>query len=137
MIVSIKQRYKNLDITGDPWNGRTLEWDTKSPPPLYNFAVLPEVHERDAFWEMKKTGRTKPDPNEFTDILMPKNSSMGLVIAIFGFLFCFGIIWHILGMVILGILGVIISVIIHLCAEECEYVIPKEDILQMENNHGT
>ncbi len=136
MIDSIKQRDQNRDLTGDPWNGRTLEWDTTSPPPLYNFAVLPEVHERDAFWEMKKTGHTKPDPKEITDILMPKNTYMGLIIAIFAFLFSFGIIWHILWMVILGILGVIISAIIHLCAEECEYVIPSAEVKKMEDRHG-
>jgi cytochrome o ubiquinol oxidase subunit 1 len=54
IIISVRQRKKNMDNTGDPWNGRTLEWLTSSPPPVYNFAVIPQVHSRDAFWEMKK-----------------------------------------------------------------------------------
>ena len=131
-IVSIKQRKQNLDLTGDPWNGRTLEWDTSSPPPLYNFAVIPEVHERDAFWVMKETGHTKPDPKDFTDVMMPKNTPMGLIIGVFAFLFSFGIIWYIWWMVILGIAGVVVSAIIHLSEEECEYVIPKAEIARLE-----
>ncbi len=37
----------------DPWDGRTLEWSIPSPPPIYNFAEIPVVHHRDAFWEQK------------------------------------------------------------------------------------
>src|SRR5439155_1143263 len=37
----------------DPWDGRTLEWTTPSPPPVYNFAVVPVVHDRDDFWVQK------------------------------------------------------------------------------------
>ena len=41
LYVSIRTRERRLDLTGDPWNGRTLEWATSSPPPAYNFAVVP------------------------------------------------------------------------------------------------
>ena len=37
----------------DPWDGRTLEWATSSPPPEYNFAEIPVVRDRDAFWDRK------------------------------------------------------------------------------------
>ncbi|XNM77654.1 hypothetical protein ACLK19_02945 [Escherichia coli] len=56
MYVTIRDRDQNRDLTGDPWGGRTLEWSTSSPPPFYNFAVVPKVHGRDAFWEMKEKG---------------------------------------------------------------------------------
>ena len=59
LYVSIRTRERRLDLTGDPWNGRTLEWSTSSPPPAYNFAVLPRVETIDAFWHMKRTGRPR------------------------------------------------------------------------------
>lgn len=136
IVVSIKERNENMDVTGDPWNGRTLEWDTPSPPPLYNFAILPEVHERDAFWEMKQKGIHKPKSSEYSDILMPKSTPMGLIIGIFAFIFGFAIIWYIWWLAVVGILGVIASAIIHLSEEECEYVIPAKEVEKMENAHG-
>ena len=62
LYVSIRTREHRLDLTGDPWNGRTLEWSTSSPPPAYNFAVLPKVETIDAFWHMKRTGRAPVEP---------------------------------------------------------------------------
>ncbi len=138
LIVSVKQRNQNRDLTGDPWHGRTLEWDTTSPPPLYNFAVIPTVYDQDAFWKMKETGHTKPDPKEFTDVLMPKSTPMGFIIAVFGFLFAFGIVWYMWWLAIIGIIGVIASAIAHLSEEECEYVITKAEIEKMEGStYGT
>ncbi len=131
-IISIKQRNQNRDITGDPWNGRTLEWSTKSPPPLYNFAILPEVGDIDAFWVAKQKGIHKPMHEEYVDVLMPKNTPMGFIIGVFAFLFAFAIIWYIWWLAILGILGVIVSAIIHLSEEECEYVITASEIERME-----
>jgi cytochrome c oxidase subunit 1 len=37
----------------DPWDARTLEWSIPSPPPVYNFAAIPTVHARDAWWHEK------------------------------------------------------------------------------------
>ncbi|MGH7237380.1 MAG: cbb3-type cytochrome c oxidase subunit I, partial [Candidatus Saccharimonadales bacterium] len=82
LLVSIKDRKQNLDTTGDPWNGRTLEWSTTSPPPFYNFAVIPKVHSRDAFWAMKENnppaGGATP---EYHNLRLPKNTYMGLTLA--------------------------------------------------------
>jgi cytochrome c oxidase subunit I len=37
----------------DPWDAWTLEWSTSSPPPVYNFEELPEVHSRRPLWDLK------------------------------------------------------------------------------------
>src|SRR5581483_5194449 len=80
LLTSILKRKDRLDTTGDYWNGRTLEWSTTSPAPFYNFAHIPHVHGRDAFWLMKEQGElTKP--TSYNDIHLPKNSMIGLVIA--------------------------------------------------------
>src|SRR5262249_5912513 len=75
LIVSIKERHQTRDLTGDPWNGRTLEWSTTSPPPFYNFALIPEVHQKDAFWVMKHQKVVDQSPKKYEDIHMPKNTS--------------------------------------------------------------
>src|SRR5207237_1039048 len=97
IFVSFKQKKQHLDLTGDPWNGRTLEWSTASPPPHYNFAIIPQVRSQDAFWKMKKETSDKRlvTSNDYEDIHMPKNTPMGIYISIFAFLFGFAMIWHI------------------------------------------
>ncbi len=131
LIVSIVQRKHNLDTTGDAWGGRTLEWATTSPPPLYNFAVIPEVHERDAFWEMKhsKTAAKKPI---YEDIEMPKNTPLAMYIAACAFIFGFATIWHILWLAVLGLLGVITCIIIRVSDDNTEYVITAAELQKMD-----
>lgn len=79
LIVSIRQRKQNMDKTGDPWNGRSLEWSTSSPPPFYNFAIIPKVDSRDPFWETKK-GKKERVKETYEDIHMPKNTALGIYI---------------------------------------------------------
>jgi cytochrome o ubiquinol oxidase subunit 1 len=131
-IVSIRQRASNLDTTGDPWNGRTLEWSTISPAPFYNFAVIPQVEGRDAFWAMKHA-KTKPQKVEYTDIYVPKNSPMGLIIASFAFLFGFAMIWHIGWLAIIGLLGVIVSVVVRTSDDDSEYKLTAAKVEKMES----
>ena len=136
IVVSIKQRKHNMDTTGDPWNGRTLEWSTASPPPFYNFALIPKVHSRDAFWEMKKS-KTKNDKLVYEDIHMPKNTPLGMYVAGFVFLFGFSMIWHIFWLAIVCTIGGIICVIIRTFEEESEYVVTAEEVAKIEKlNHG-
>ncbi len=129
---SIWKRKENLDKTGDPWNGRTLEWSTTSPSPYYNFAVLPEVNDRDAFWRMKQGQGLGPNKQQYEDIVMPRNTPMGLFIAAFAFIFGFAMIWHIYWLAVLGILGVAITLVIRLSDDDTEYKIPASEIKQME-----
>jgi cytochrome o ubiquinol oxidase subunit I len=136
---SIWKRKENMDLTGDPWNGRTLEWSTASPAPFYNFAVLPEVNERDAFWEMKqtKTGQLdnplyKDVQPVYTDIHMPKNTPFGMYISGFALLFSFAVIWHIWWLVAVGFVGAVVSTIIRLCDDDTEYIVPAAEVARVE-----
>ncbi len=134
IIVSVIQRKQNLDVTGDPWNGRTLEWATSSPPPHYNFAVIPKVQTRDAFWEMKQ--KKDLQPKQYEDILLPKNTGMGIYVSGFVFLIGFAFVWHILWLGILGFIGAIACVIIRSFDEGTEYTIPAAEVARMETeNH--
>ena len=74
--MSICERDELRDLTGDPWDGRTLEWATSSPPPAYNFAFTPVVHGHDAWWDMKTHGYVRPSRG-FRPIHMPKNTAGG------------------------------------------------------------
>jgi cytochrome o ubiquinol oxidase subunit 1 len=130
-IVSFLQRNDNLDLTGDPWDGRTLEWSTASPAPFYNFAVLPEVTERDAFWLSKHSIETA-EPIEYKDIIMPKNTPVGMYVAGFAFLFGFAAVWHIWWLFIVALLGGILTIIIRTNDEDSEYVVPAAEIAENE-----
>ncbi|ODN43027.1 cytochrome o ubiquinol oxidase subunit I [Piscirickettsia litoralis] len=98
LVVSIKQRHENRDLTGDPWDARTLEWSIPSPAPFYNFAITPEVDSRDSFWEDKEKQRKsgkKPAKPVYSDIHMPKNTSIGFIIGILSLIFGFAMVWEI------------------------------------------
>jgi cytochrome o ubiquinol oxidase subunit I len=103
LVVSIRTRDKRRVHADDPWDGRTLEWSTASPPPEYNFAVLPQVESLDAYWHMKQLGRPAP-PARYQAIEVPTNSANGFVTAFFAVITGFALIWHIWWMAILGLL---------------------------------
>src|SRR3990167_9016878 len=95
LYVSVRDRRKTADVTGDPFDGRTLEWATASPPPAYNFAVLPEIRDREPLLDMKERGVTFQRPAAYEDIHMPKNSAVGVVMGGLAFVLGFAVIWHI------------------------------------------
>lgn len=132
IVVSIIFRNNNRDKTGDPWNGRTLEWSTPSPAPVYNFATLPAVTERDEFWAMKQRGNDAPIVYE--DIEMPKNSPIGFYIAIAVFTLGFAFVWHIWWMVIISFIASIVLVIIKVCDEDSEYTITAAEVAIIEKS---
>ncbi len=131
IVVSIKDRKKNLDKTGDPWNGRTLEWSTPSPPLIYNFAQIPEIEDRDEFWIMKHKKNVKK-PN-YEAIPIPKNIPWGILIGAGSFLFGFGMTWKIHWMAIGGLVGIIACIIIRLWDKEPEYEISARQVAKMES----
>jgi len=126
LIVSIKERKQNIDTTGDPWNGRTLEWSTKSPPPHYNFAVLPEVDCRDPFWVAKEKN-IKPAP-VYEDIVMPKNSPIGFIIGGLSMALGFALVWHIMWLALVSFLSIVACLIIRLSDDHIEHVITAEEL---------
>ena len=134
LIVSIRQRKLNLDTTGDPWDGRTLEWSTRSPAPFYNFATTPVVTDRDAWWAMKHA-KTKAKPH-YEDIELPKNSGLGVCIGASALLFGFAVIWHITWLAPLGLLSIIACVIIRSNQDEIEYVIPAAEVARLDKKGG-
>ena len=102
LVVSIREREELRDRTGDPWDGRSLEWATASPPPAFNFAVLPDVDGEDAYWAMKRArqaGRRGEGEPDYEPIEMPRNSPTGFVCAFFATVMGFALIWHIWWMV--------------------------------------
>ena len=139
IVYSIKHREKLRDITGDAWqDGRTLEWQTWSPAPHYNFAHIPVVSEIDAYWEEKSkwTGQTKPKPKKpYVDIHMPKNTPAGFIIAIFAGLFGFAVTWHMLILGIVSLIGVFATVIVRTFNTDIDYYIPAKEVELYENKH--
>jgi len=103
LVVSIRTRDMRRDTSGDPWNGRTLEWSTACPPPSYNFAVMPQVESLDAFWAAKHRGGVR-EPPHYEAIRVPRNSPNGFVTAFFAVITGFAMIWHIWWLAILGLI---------------------------------
>jgi cytochrome o ubiquinol oxidase subunit 1 len=132
LYVSIRTREARRDLTGDPWNGRTLEWATASPPPAYNFAVLPRVDSIDAFWAMKQRGDLTAAEISYQTIEVPRNSATGLVVAFFASATGFALIWHIWWMAALGLAGAAITLLAFGWNEEREAAIPAAEIARME-----
>ncbi|GAB3274651.1 cytochrome o ubiquinol oxidase subunit I [Parahaliea aestuarii] len=135
LYVSYKKRDSLRDETGDPWNGRTLEWSTSSPPPQYNFAFTPQVHENDAWWQMKQHG-FKPPQEGFLPIHMPKNTAAGMVLAGLATVFGFAMIWYVWWLAAASFAGLILGAIIHTFNYKRDYYIPVEDVAAVENRRA-
>lgn len=129
LVVSIWQRDKNR-VGADPWNGRTLEWSVASPPPFYNFAAIPDASQRDAFWATKQAATQAL--RTYEAIYLPKNTSLGMVVAGFSFLIGFGLIWHMWWLAVIGFLGVVTTLMIRLSSDENEYKITAEELKRLD-----
>src|SRR5471030_1153529 len=130
--VSFRNREALRDVTGDPWGGRTLEWSTSSPPPDYNFAFTPQVHELDAWTDMKKHGYQRPTSG-FTKIHMPKNTWAGFVIAALSAVVGFGLIWQMWLVAGLGFVVMMAAIIIHTFNYNRDFYISAEEVTRTED----
>jgi len=132
--VSFMRRKQLRDVTGDPWGGRTLEWSTSSPPPDYNFAFTPVVHDNDTWADMKKNGYQRP-LKDFVAIHMPSNTGAGFIIAALSALVGFATIWHmwiVCGLAFVAMLAVIIG---HTFNYKRDFYISAEEVTRTEEQH--
>jgi cytochrome o ubiquinol oxidase subunit 1 len=135
LAVSIRRREALRDETGDPWDGRSLEWATSSPPPAFNFAVPPRVEGEDAYWTMKQRARRQAKVSEepsYTDIEIPKNSPTGFICAFFATFMGFALIWHIWWLVLLAALGAYATFVVFAWRDHGEYTIAAEEVARID-----
>ena len=133
LIVSIRDRETNRDLTGDYWqNGRTLEWATSSPAPLYNFAHIDAVHEIDEFIYLKEKGIAYNRPDQYHDIHMPKNTPVGFVIGMVAFVLGFALIWHIWWMAGLSAFTIFATIVIRSMNDDIDYYVHAAEVQAIE-----
>ena len=131
LYVSWKRRDELRDVSGDPWHGRTLEWATSSPPPDYNFAFTPVVHDSDAWWQMKEH-KAERRTEGYLPIHMPKNTGAGIIIAGFAFVFGFAMIWHMWIPAGVSFAALLVTAIGHTFNYKRDYYIPAEEVARTE-----
>jgi cytochrome o ubiquinol oxidase subunit 1 len=134
LVVSIRQREQLRDYTGDPWDGRSLEWATASPPPVFNFAFLPDVTGEDAYWAQKVRVKQakKAEERQYEPIEMPRNSPTGFMCAFFATVMGFALIWHIWWMVIAGFIGAFATFVVFAWRDHDEYEIPADEVARID-----
>ena len=136
LTISIRSRERRREPTGDPWDGRTLEWAIPSPPPVFNFAVLPNVSGDEPYWGTKQRALEQlrlvtPEP-QYQDIEMPRNSPVGFVTAFLAVITGFSLIWHIWWLVVLGLLCAYITIVVFAWRDVSEFVIPAEEVARVD-----
>ena len=129
--VSYRRRADLRDVTGDPWDGRTLEWSTSSPPPDYNFAFTPRVYDNDTWTDMKRRNYLRP-VDGFISIHMPKNTAAGFVIAGLSAATGFALVWQMWILAVAGLVATVAAAIIHTFNYKRDYYIPAEEVVVTE-----
>ncbi|PLZ02657.1 cytochrome o ubiquinol oxidase subunit I [Burkholderia sp. WAC0059] len=134
LVVSIRDREANRDLTGDPWDARSLEWSTSSPAPFYNFAHVPEITSLEQHWANKQAGRAWVPPSRaYEDIHMPRNTAAGAIIAAFCFLLCFALVWHMWLFAAVGLAGAIVTLLVRSYDQDVDYYVPAAEVARIEN----
>lgn len=137
LFVSIRDRAKRRDTTGDPWNGRTLEWSIPSPPPPWNFSVLPQVQGVDAYWNMKQTGQLAARQAPYETIHVPRNSAVGVALAFFTSIGGFALVWHIWWLAIVCFVGLLVAALSHGWIIDREMAISPEQLAALDRERST
>ena len=123
---------KELRASGDPWDGRTLEWSVPSPAPFYNYAIIPTVSRVDEWWYQKREGVKTPKDSDYKDIVLPKNTSFGFIIGMTTFVLSGALIWHIWWLVVLSFIAVVAMIIMRTMDDFTEYTIPAAEVMKMD-----
>ena len=131
IVMGYRKRGQLRDATGDPWDGRTLEWSTSSPPPAYNFAFTPVVRDTDAWADMKQHGFRRA-AGGFLPIHMPKNTAAGVVLAAISLVLGFALVWHIWWLAIASSVALVIATIVHTFNYQRDYNIPAAEVASTE-----
>ncbi len=132
LAMSVWQRKKLRDTTGDPWDGRTLEWSIPSPAPFYNFAITPTVSRIDEWWYAKQEGVKKPKKEDYQDIHLPKNSGLGFAIGMLSFVVGAGVIWHIWWLALVAFAAIVACVIVRTMNDDSEYTVTAAELYAYE-----
>ena len=138
LVVSFRHREQLRDTTGDPWNGRSLEWSTSSPPPAFNFAVLPRIEEGDAYWETKQRALRQhvlADEPAYADIKLPRNSATGFVCAFFATFLGFALIWHIWWLAAVSFLGAFATFVAFAWRDRTEYRVSADEVARIDREN--
>ncbi len=135
LVYSIKNREK-LRVGADPWDARTVEWETASPPPFYNFAFTPEVDSRDPFWKAKQSGQAKPN-RSFRDIHMPRNTAMGFITAMIAGVFGFAMIWDMPLLAVVSGVAAVVLVIVRTFDFNTDYYVKASEVEKIEAEIST
>jgi cytochrome o ubiquinol oxidase subunit 1 len=136
-IVSYRRRQEYKDKTGDPWNGRTIEWSIPSPAPYYNFKAIPVIHDRDAFWVAKQNHQDLVSDDDVVDIILPKRAPASFILGMCALVFGFAMIWHIWWLVIVSLIVFVVILMVRLNDEKPYDVVRAEDILAHEKSLKT
>ena len=134
IVMGVVKRDQLRDTTGDPWNGRTLEWSTSSPPPAYNFAFTPVVHDLDAWYDMKSRGHRRPETG-YKPIHMPRNTGAGVILAALSMALGFAMVWYIWWLAALSFLGLVVVGIGHTFNYNRDYFVDPADVEQHEREY--
>jgi cytochrome o ubiquinol oxidase subunit 1 len=138
LVVSFRHREQLRDTTGDPWNGRSLEWSTSSPPPAFNFAVLPRIEEGDAYWETKQRALRQhvlAEEPAYADIKLPRNSATGFVCAFFATFLGFALIWHIWWLAAVSFLGAFATFVAFAWRDRTEYRVSADEVARIDRDN--
>ncbi|HEX8809754.1 MAG TPA: cbb3-type cytochrome c oxidase subunit I, partial [Xanthobacteraceae bacterium] len=135
LVVSFRHQEELRDVTGDPWNGRSLEWSTASPPPAFNFAVLPRIEGSDAYWTTKERALRQhvlADEPAYHDVELPRNSATGFVCAFFATFLGFAMIWHIWWLAVLSFIGAYATFVAFAWRDRTEYLVPTAEVARID-----
>jgi cytochrome o ubiquinol oxidase subunit 1 len=131
LFVSIRTRERRRDVTGNPWDGRTLEWSTASPPPVFNFAVYPNVAGQEPYSSTMQSVQSGEDP-KYEAIEIPRNTATGFVTAFFAVVTGFAMIWHMWWLVVVGLIGAYATFVVFAWRDISETTIPAEEVAQID-----